>query len=122
MNFSLNEKQFILWTKGYFTQYHEPEKVIIGDALHLYPEQVEPYNMTNYAIKVFDKLMQSGRIDGACDDPIQWMVNEMRQITRRLEPPTLYEFLIAHIQDSNVDGLDLNIDIMPITQRMALIQ
>ena len=105
------QKYFILYTKGCFSNYKDPEKVIIGQALLMYPEQVNHHNLVNFAIRTFDVLLKSGAIDMNGRDVHTWYVEEMYQLVNRLTPPTLYEWLIENIQWSNVPdftGIDLN--------------
>ena len=121
MEFSLHQKHFILWTKGHFDNYVEPEKVIVGEALMMYPEQVDQHNLLHYAIGVFDKLMRYDCIEGVNGEPFAWIINEMRQIGNRHKAPTLYEFLISHIGNSIVGGLSLEMDLNQIKSKMTKI-
>ena len=115
MEFSLYEKYFILFTKGHFSKYVEPEKVIVGKALMTYPEQVTKNNLLIYATGIFEKLIRYDCIEGVDSDPFKWIIKEMRQIDN-FSP---YDFLITHIQDSVVDGLNLEMDLDEIKFEMV---
>ena len=118
MELSVYEKYFILFTKGHFSKYIAPEKVIVGKALMMYAEQVGQDTLLNYAIGLFDKLIRYDCIEGVNSEPFTWIINEMRQISNSLKAPSLYEFLIMHIQDSVVEHLNLELDLDEIKSYM----
>lgn len=96
------EKLFILCIKGHFSSYEQPEKVIIGKALMSPPELISSQNLENYAIRLFEKLVHLGMIEGATENPFKWMIEEMLQSVNLLNKPTLYEWLRGKIQYANL--------------------
>lgn len=112
------QKYYILWTKGHFNHYKEPERIIIGEALMLGKDLITDGHITNYAINIFDKLMTQEAIEGVGTDKYAWMLNEMREIGHRHKAPTLLEWVNTKIGCCEAGSLSLRIDLEGIRNKM----
>lgn len=102
------EKLFILCTKGHFSHIEQAERVIVGKQLMIPYNLISTQNLENYAIRLFEKLVHLGMIEGTSKDPFKWMIKEMLESVNLINKPTLYKWLQGKIQDANLTGKDFS--------------
>ncbi|QJI52325.1 hypothetical protein [Psychrobacillus phage Perkons] len=110
MELTHSEKQFILYTKGWYKKSDnrmDDIKVIIGKAYGLYPEQVEMYSVVHFVTDLFDRLTQNGNIPTEGYTPTYFMLNNIFKYNLQRDDETLFYFIYNRIQGCNVINLEL---------------
>ena len=111
MELNNDEKMFILYCKGRFSNYKNAKEVILAEAYALHEKDINEGNSTSYAIGLFCKLVDNGFIKPAgTKSPIEWLMGEINEYLYRQKDFNLFNWIKAEIQWSVMEGLLDDVD------------
>ncbi|WP_139994814.1 hypothetical protein [Kurthia sp. Dielmo] len=119
-----NQKLYVLYVKGHFSDYEDVEATILIDEYALEKELLTESIRLSFLIHLFDDLVQLKAVSNMnYNTPVEWVLNEIvsnAHQQRSVEEATLENMLIRHIQYCLTQDLELQQADKTILQSMKL--